>query len=584
MPVIDIDQILTVQFFYLVGLVSTLIALYTAGSAVSRHVLALRPPLLFDVTVIGIRAALFALAWLIGDLLFASDAMWLAITQQFLWVFLGVGLAAHAVNRLPWPAGIKRTLRVVTGIGGYGGFWLVASLEPYDASLAWWLNAVVISSLVLVVLPVIWQQRLAVRSHLVIIKRARFGFLFALLLHALAPVWYWIAIAGVLTAGFFGISLGPSGAAFVGLAMVRTAAFLGVAILLSRLTEWLANRGVRLPAPACDRYPALEHRVSAWGPLMLRGIHLVIMALLVAVLLEVWWALDLISLLTSPTGVAVIGQILSVLFILLLTALAWLLIMSWIEDRLNPEIGQGAPGAREKTLLTLFRNAAGIAIVIMAGMMLLAEFGVNIGPLIAGAGVIGLAVGFGAQKLVQDVITGIFIQIEDAIHTDDYITAAGISGTVERLSIRSLALRDLTGTLHIIPFSSVDLVSNFTRDFGYHLGVYGVAYRENIGEVIDQLQVAYDRLMDQGNISYAVSGPLEVDGVTALDNSSVNIRVRIRTTPGMQWAVGRAFNRVVKETFDEAGIEIPFPHMTLWFGEDKQGQAPAAPLRLLKEE
>lgn len=317
---------------------------------------------------------------------------------------------------------------------------------------------------------------------------------------------------------------------------------------------------------------------------MLRGIHLVIMVLLIAVLLEIWWALDLISVLTSPTGVAVIGQILSVLFILLLTALAWLLIMSWIEDRLNPEIGQGAPGAREKTLLTLFRNAAGIAIVIMAGMMLLAEFGVNIGPLIAGAGVIGLAVGFGAQKLVQDVITGIFIQIEDAIHTDDYITAAGISGTVERLSIRSLALRDLTGTLHIIPFSSVDLVSNFTRDFGYHLGVYGVAYRENIGEVIEQLQVAYARLMDQGNISYAVSGPLEVDGVTALDTSSVNIRVRIRTTPGMQWAVGRAFNRVVKETFDEAGIEIPFPHMTLWFGEDKQGQAPAAPLRLLKEE
>lgn len=584
MPVINIDQILTVQFFYLIGLVGTLIVLYTASSAISRRALAPRPPLLFDVTVIGIRTALFAFGGLIGNLLFASDPMWLSITQQFLWVFLGVGLADHAVKRLPWPAVIKRTLRVVTGIGGYGGFWLVASVGPYDALLAWWLNAVVISSLVLVVLPVIWQQRHAVRSHLLIIKRAQFGFLFALLLHALAPVWYGIAIAGVLTAGFFGISLGPSGAAFVGLAMVRTAAFLGVAVLLSRLTEWLANRGVRLPAPACDRYPALEHRVSAWGPLMLRGIHLVIMVLLIAVLLEIWWALDLISVLTSPTGVAVIGQILSVLFILLLTALAWLLIMSWIEDRLNPEIGQGAPGAREKTLLTLFRNAAGIAIVIMAGMMLLAEFGVNIGPLIAGAGVIGLAVGFGAQKLVQDVITGIFIQIEDAIHTDDYITAAGISGTVERLSIRSLALRDLTGTLHIIPFSSVDLVSNFTRDFGYHLGVYGVAYRENIGEVIEQLQVAYARLMDQGNISYAVSGPLEVDGVTALDTSSVNIRVRIRTTPGMQWAVGRAFNRVVKETFDEAGIEIPFPHMTLWFGEDKQGQAPAAPLRLLKEE
>lgn len=584
MPIIDIDQLLTVNFFYLMALAGTLIALSIAISAFSRRALAQRPLLLLDGSVLGSRAALFALGWLVSEFLFASEAMWLAITHQFLWVFLLVGLIDHALKRLPWPSGIKRTLRVVVGIGGYGGFWLVASVAPYDAALTWWLNATVISSLVLVVLPVIWQQRHGVRSHLLHIKRAQFGFLFALILHAIAPGWYWLAIAGVVCAGFVAINLGPSGAAFLGLAILKTAIFLAIAMLLSRLIEWLANRGVRLPAPACDRYPALEHRVSAWGPLMLRGVHLVITAVLVAVLVETWATVDLIALLTSPTGIAIIGQVLSVLFILSLTALAWLLIMSWIEDRLNPEIGQGAPGAREKTLLTLFRNAAAIAIIIMAGMMLLAEFGVNIGPLIAGAGVIGLAVGFGAQKLVQDVITGIFIQIEDAIHTDDYITAAGISGTVERLSIRSLALRDLTGTLHIIPFSSVDLVSNFTRDFGYHLGVYGVAYRENIGEVIEQLQVAYDRLMNQDSISPAVSGPLEVDGVTALDNSSVNIRVRIRTTPGMQWAVGRAFNRVVKETFDEAGIEIPFPHMTLWFGEDKQGQAPAAPLRILKEE
>ncbi|MCG5536315.1 mechanosensitive ion channel [Ectothiorhodospira mobilis] len=209
-------------------------------------------------------------------------------------------------------------------------------------------------------------------------------------------------------------------------------------------------------------------------------------------------------------------------------------------------------------------------------MVVLAQVGINIGPLIAGAGVLGLAIGFGAQKLVQDVITGVFIQLENAFNVGDVVTAGGITGTVERLTIRSMGMRDLSGTYHLLPFSSVDTVSNYMRDFAFHVGEYGVAYREDTDEVLQRMNEAFEELRKMPEMAPHILGDLEVHGVTALADSAVNVRVRIKTRPGMQWAVGREYNRLVKRHFDAAGIEIPFPHMTLYFGEDKDGQAPPA--------
>lgn len=214
----------------------------------------------------------------------------------------------------------------------------------------------------------------------------------------------------------------------------------------------------------------------------------------------------------------------------------------------------------------------------MTLMLVLAEIGINIGPLIAGAGVLGLAIGFGAQKRVQDIITGVFIQLENAINTGEVVTAGGITGTAERLTIRSLGIRDLSGTYHVIRFSSVDTVSNYMRGFAYHVGEYGVAYREDTDKVIVRLREAFAELIADPDQKAQILEDLEVHGVTALADSSVNIRVRIKTMPGSQWAVGRAYNRLVKYHLDAGGIEIPFPHLTMYFGEDKDGNAPPAPL------
>ncbi len=167
--------------------------------------------------------------------------------------------------------------------------------------------------------------------------------------------------------------------------------------------------------------------------------------------------------------------------------------------------------------------------------------------------------------------------------TGQLIAAIGITGTAEKLSVRSVGIRDLSGTLHIVPFSAVDTVSNYMREFGYHVGEYGVAYREDTDNVIQHLRAAFDELLESEEAQGVIIGELEVHGVTALADSSVNVRVRIKTLPGSQWAIGRQYNRLVKRHFDAADIEIPFPHTTIYFGQDKDGSAPPLLHRKLEE-
>ena len=366
------------------------------------------------------------------------------------------------------------------------------------------------------------------------------------------------------------------------IATIQTLVAIAVGMLLMSILAWYLNRPLQVNDGLRNRFPMLEYRLNSFVPKVFQTLRIVILISVIAVVLDAWHIFNLRDWLASGAGIHFIATVLTVGAILLAAMLIWIGLASWIEHRLNPQSAEDAPTAREKTLLTIFRNASAIALIIMTVMIVLSEIGINIGPLLAGAGVLGLAIGFGAQKLVQDVITGVFIQMENAISVGDIVTAGTLTGTAEKLSIRSLGLRDLSGTYHIIPFSSVDTVSNYMREFAYHVGEYGVGYREDTDEVIVKLREAFDELLaDDDNRQKILADELEVHGVTALADSSVNIRVRIKTLPGNQWAIGRAYNRLVKRHLDAAGIEIPFPHMTLYFGEDKQGNAPAAPLRII---
>ncbi len=474
-------------------------------------------------------------------------------------------------------------LNRLTNFIGYGVLLVVPlTSNLLSSAVAQLLNVLIVLFAFVYALLTILHNRELVRAQIqTVAMNARFS-LSRVGLSMLARSWHLLAIV------YFAVMAGslllePKQALpFMLIATLQTLIAIAVGMLVMNILAWYLNRPLKVSDSLRNHFPMLEYRLNGFVPRVFQTLRIMILISVVAVVFDAWHLFNLRDWLASSVGIQFIATVLTVAAILLAAMLIWIALASWIEHRLNPQSVDDAPTAREKTLLTIFRNASAIALIIMTAMIVLSEIGINIGPLLAGAGVLGLAIGFGAQKLVQDVITGVFIQMENAISVGDIVTAGSITGTAEKLTIRSLSLRDLSGTFHIIPFSSVDTVSNFMREFAYHVGEYGVAYREDTDEVIVKLREAFDELLaDEDNRSKVLIDELEVHGVTALADSSVNIRVRIKTLPGSQWAIGRAYNRLVKQHLDAAGIEIPFPHLTLYFGEDKEGKAPAAPLRVI---
>ena len=350
-----------------------------------------------------------------------------------------------------------------------------------------------------------------------------------------------------------------------------------IGILAASVIKKAMTRGIRLPRPVTQRLPLMEQRLNTFVPKALWVVRLLIVLGVLGFAFHVVGLINLEAWLASQFGVLVTATLATVLLILLATFAVWLALSSWIDYRLNPEFGS-VPTAREKTLLTLLKNAATIVLIVITLMFVLSEIGINIAPLIASAGVLGLAIGFGAQKMVQDIITGVFIQFENAINVGDVITVGGTTGTVERLTIRSVSLRDLQGIFHIIPFSSVDMVSNYMRGFAYYVCDMGVAYRESVDDAKQAMLDAFAELRADPIWDKDILEDIQWMGLQAFGDSAIILRARIKCAPGRQWVVGRAYNEVLKRVFDQRGIEIPFPHQAIYFGEDKQGLAP--PLRV----
>lgn len=354
-------------------------------------------------------------------------------------------------------------------------------------------------------------------------------------------------------------------------ARILIAAAIGWAVagLLGRAIQ----HGIRMPAAVNRRLPLLERRLNAFIPRTLFILRIVILLAVVGYTLSIVGLFDGRGFLDGAVGVWLTGTALSVALIVLVTFSIWLAVASWVDWRLNPDFGS-VPTARESTLLTLLRNAVTITLVAITLMFVLSELGVDIAPLIASAGIVGLAIGFGAQKMVQDIITGVFIQLENAINVGDVVTAGGTSGVVERLTIRSVSLRDFSGIYHIIPFSSVDTVSNFMREFAFAVADMGIAYRVDVEVAKQAMFDAFEELRADPEHGPTILDDLQWFGINEFADSAVIVRARIKTLPGKQWGVGRAYNGILKRIFDERGIEMPFPHRTLYIGEGAHGEAP----------
>jgi len=215
---------------------------------------------------------------------------------------------------------------------------------------------------------------------------------------------------------------------------------------------------------------------------------------------------------------------------------------------------------RAQTLGRILRSTATVLLAVMGTMMILREIGMDIGPLIAGAGVAGIAVGFGAQSLVKDVITGFFILLEDQVRVGDVVQAGGVSGLVESMNLRTIVLRDLDGRVHVVPNGEIKIVSNLTKGWSRAVIDLGIGMSENVDDVVRLLKEIGEAMRREPQFATAMVEPVEVYAIEGFGESDVKIRMLAKTLPLRQWDVGRELRRRIKIAFDERGIEIPYPH------------------------
>lgn len=389
----------------------------------------------------------------------------------------------------------------------------------------------------------------------------------------LAEVWHVLAILYLLALwGVWALEIRD------GFTRLLRASLLTLLVLaLAKGLDMLLRRALagsfRIAPDLAGRYPALEMRANRYVPLLKGGISGFLTVLTLLTLLEVWGIDSFAWFAPGELGSRVVRSALSVGFTAVVAVVVWEAVNAAIQrhlDRLSRD-AEAARSARVRTLVPMLRTTLFVVILLFVAFNLLTELGVNVAPLLAGAGVIGLALGFGSQKLVQDVITGIFLLFEDAMAVGDVVNLGGKGGVVEKLSIRSITLRDLDGSVHIIPFSTVTAVTNMTRDFSFALLDVQVAYRENTDRVVELLQALCQEMRGEAKWGLVIRDEMEVLGVDRLSPDGPVIRVRIKTEPIQRWNVMREMNRRIKQRFEELGIEIPAQRQKLTF----EGVAPA---------
>ena len=329
------------------------------------------------------------------------------------------------------------------------------------------------------------------------------------------------------------------------------------------------------------RFPGLEEKANRY----LRAVQALTrtVILLAALIIATYvWGVPWGVLLASSTGSLILARGMVILVTLVLISAVMggsQIITDWLlHEEEGKEIGQ-----KLKTLAPLINTTLKALTGFVGAVVVLDRLGIDIKPILAGAGIVGLGVGLGSQSLVKDVINGLFILFQDILNVGDWVTVGDKSGLVESIGLRALRLRDLAGNVHVIPNSAVETVTNMTKGFSRYVFDVGVAYREDVDEVIEVLREIGTEMEADPVFGPDMTAPLEILGLDRFDDSAVVIRARATTKPMRQWAVGREFNRRMKKRFDEQGIEIPFPHRTVYMGLPKDGPAPPLEVRVEKE-
>ncbi len=388
----------------------------------------------------------------------------------------------------------------------------------------------------------------------------------------LQRIWPIIAIVYVWCAALLALLSFRQGMTFTVAASLQMAVIIGASIALL----WGGNRLFGQAAALNDRVgrylPGLETRTLRYLKTLWWGIRVLILLVGLLSILQVW-GVGSAWFLTSP----LMSDLLSRLITLLVTVAIVMVVMdlsTFLSQRLiEPTQGGVEASKKRKTLVPLTATVIKYS-ALFAGILIdLHQVGINITPILAGVGILSLAVGFGAQTLVKDIINGLFILVEDSMAVGDVVNIRGTGGLVEAVNLRTIRLRDLQGSVHIIPNSQVEMITNMTKDYSYYPLDVSVAYREDTDEVIAALQEIDAEMRADPAFASDMLAPIEILGVDRFTDSAVVVGARLKTKPIKQWSVGREFNRRMKKLFDARRIEIPFPHHTIYWGEPKRGEA-----------
>jgi small-conductance mechanosensitive channel len=383
-----------------------------------------------------------------------------------------------------------------------------------------------------------------------------------------ADIWHLAAglyIATIYAIWAFG---GSAGFDFMLRASLLTVIIVGASILSGTALDHLVDRIFDISQEMRERYPQLEARANRYVPALHKMLRWTVLIVAAIALFEVW-GMDVLSILASGGGKRFMSAFVTILVIAAIALGIWELVSSMIERylaRLEASGVRSQSTARIRTLLPMLRNVLQIVLLAIVALISISEMGVNIGPLLAGAGMIGVAVGLGSQKLVQDFITGITFLLDDTVAVGDSVKIGEFVGTVDSLTIKTIRIREVNGRLVTIPFSTVGTVVNMSRDYMCATIEIGIAYKSDIDLALNALTEIAESLQNDEEFARLIVTPPDPAFIDRFADSAIIIKLVIKTLPDNQAKVSRAFNLRIKKRFDELDIEIPFPQTTIWFG------------------
>jgi len=383
----------------------------------------------------------------------------------------------------------------------------------------------------------------------------------AVMRNRLADTWHIFAI--ILNLALWGVWAlrVQNGYALLLQYFLSTVAVLIIARLALVAVMAILDRVFRISPDFMSRYPGLEARANRYFPALRSTVSGVITAITIVALLEVWGIGITTWFSSSMVGRRLLSAVATIGIASVVALAVWEASNAGMERHLARLARENrfARAARLRTFLPMLRTSLLAVILTVVALTALSELGVNIAPLLAGAGIVGIAIGFGSQKLVQDLITGLFLLLENAMQVGDTVTVSGLTGVVENLSIRTIRLRAGDGSVHIVPFSSVTSVTNTNRGMGNAAISVSVDYNEDVDHVGEVLKEIAAEMRKEPRFNSMMRGELDLWGVDKLDGTMVTIAGQIQCTDSGRWPVQREFYRRMKKRFQETGIEIARP-------------------------